>query len=139
MFATLLFTIAIQAVAPPPARDSAVVRLGNRAVAVLRDTVLGLTPALRADGARRRLETAAAGGSDSVTTQGDAAGTAILVGGRGMFILTPGDVDTIGGATMEQEVAAATQRLRRALAGTGGRARFARGGRRSRCDRHHGR
>ncbi len=116
MFATLLFTVAIQAVAPAPARDSAVVRLGNRAVAVLRDTVLGLSPAQRADGARRRLETAAAGGSDSVTTQDHPAGTLILVGGRGMFMITPGDADTLGGATLEQEVAATTRRLPLALA-----------------------
>jgi small-conductance mechanosensitive channel len=115
MFATLLFTVAIQAAVPAPARDSAVVRLGNRPVAVLRDSVLGLSPAQRADGARRRLEIAAAAGSDSVATQDIPAGTVILVGGRGMFVLTPGDVDTLGGATVEQEVATTTRRLGLAL------------------------
>ena len=116
MFATLLLTIAIQAAPPAPARDSAVVRLGNRAVAVLRDSVLGLSPAQRADGARRRLETAAGDGADSVTTQDVAGGIVILVGGRGMFVITPGDVDTLGGATMEQDVAATRRHLRLALA-----------------------
>lgn len=118
MFATLLFTLAIQATPPAlaPARDSAVVRLGNRTVAVLRESVLGLSPAERADGARRRLESAVTAGSDSVTTQEHEAGIVILVGGWGMFVITPGDVDTLGGATMEQEVDATKQRLGVALA-----------------------
>jgi len=115
MIATLLFAVAIQAAAPAPARDSAVVRLGNRSVAVLRDSVLGLSPAQRADATRRRLEIAAAGASDSVTTQEIPAGTLILVGGQGMLLITPEDVDTIGGATVPQEVSATTRRLRLAL------------------------
>jgi small-conductance mechanosensitive channel len=114
-----VLTLVILAQAPgaaPAIPDTAVVRLGNRVVAVMRAPLGAAGPAERAAAATRRLEAAAAGDADSVATHAEAVGAVFTIGGRPVFTLTPGDVDTLAGATLESTTAATAGRLRLALA-----------------------
>jgi small-conductance mechanosensitive channel len=115
MTVTVLLAIALQSATPAvgAARDTALVRVGNRVVAVLRAPLGAATPAERAAAATRRL---AAVRGDSVELRAEPVGMVFWVAGRPVFTLTAGDVDTLGGATLDSVTAAAARQLHLALA-----------------------
>ena len=115
----LLTLLVPQVESVPAARDSAVLRVGNRAVAVFRGPLGAAAPAERAAGAARRIAAAMAVGGDSVTTREVPEGVLVLVEGRPVFTLTPADADTAGGTTLEDEARLVLERLRLAVAETG--------------------
>lgn len=91
--------------------DTAVLVIGNRAIAVFRAPLGAAAPAERAAAASRRFEAALHAGDDSIASQGGPEGVLLLIGGRPIFTLTPADVDTVGGQTLNQVLVTAHQRL----------------------------
>lgn len=97
---------------PPPAD----VMVGNRKVATLRGLLFQNPPRERARVANERIEAALqAGGSLDVSVRSETPGRLVLIGGRGMFGLTPGDLDEASGETLDQAAAAAAARLQQAV------------------------
>ena len=91
--------------APPAgsAADTAALVVRNRVVMVFRARVGPVTPAERADAARRRLRAMApeiVAGTDTVAVAATAAGPMLIVGDRPIFVVTPADVDTVAGMTL---------------------------------------
>ena len=97
---------------PPPAD----VMVGNRKVATLRGLLFQNPPRERARVANERIEAALqAGGSLDVSVRSETPGRLVLIGGRGMFGLTPGDLDEASGETLDQAAAAAAARIQQAV------------------------
>lgn len=79
---------------------SAKLKVGVRTVFVFRAALAGYSPQDRADGARKRLDKAlAAGGPQRTATRAIAEGTQVLLDDRPLFVVTPGDVNALGGDT----------------------------------------
>ena len=104
------------AIRAEPSGEAATFTFFNRPIVVLRARVLGRGPAERAAGAVRAL--------DDLVGQGIAGPVAsrafdgvwlITVGSRGVFALTPPDVDEVSGETVEAAAALAVARLQQAL------------------------
>jgi small-conductance mechanosensitive channel len=88
----------------------------NRKIATLRATVLGWTPEQRVEAALRRVETAVTTtGSRTVSFQTLPEGTLLLIGSQGIFVLTPADLDSLAGETMDRARSAAITNLSVAL------------------------
>jgi small-conductance mechanosensitive channel len=106
------------ATAPTPdALPPADVMVGNRKVATLRGLLFQNPPRERARVANERIEAAIeAGGPLTVSVRTESEGRLILVGDRGMFGLTPRDLDEAAGETLDQAASAAAARLERAVA-----------------------
>ncbi len=107
---------------PAPAAPAAVptaaadVVVANRSIATLRGLLFQNPPAERARVARDRIEGALERGRDfAVAVREDAAGRLLTIGGRGMFVLVPADVDEAAGETLDQAAAAAAERLELAV------------------------
>jgi small-conductance mechanosensitive channel len=88
----------------------------NRKIATLRATVLGWTPEQRVQAALSRMETAVVTtGSRTVTFQTLPEGTLLLIKSQGIFVITPADLDSLAGETMDHARAAAITNLSMAL------------------------
>lgn len=111
---------------PPPAEapataaaashPSADVMVGNRKIATLRGLLFQNPPRERARVANERIEAAIESGRPldvSVRTEGDY--RLFVAGGRGLFSLTPGDLDPASTETLDQAVAATAARLEMAI------------------------
>jgi small-conductance mechanosensitive channel len=113
---------------PPPAQAQAAttspagkvppadVMVGNRKIATLRGLLFQNPPQERARVADERIEAAIERGGDlTVTVRPEGDGRLFMIGGRGMFGLTPADLDEDAGETMDRAVSAATARLEQAI------------------------
>jgi len=89
----------------------------NREIVILRAVVLGYTPAERAAAAADRLSHVSDGfgGDEEVTTRPIDDGLLVEVGGRAIFLLVPGDVNTLVGETLESVAKRVTANLTLAL------------------------
>lgn len=105
-----------EAGAPPAPLPPADVMVGNRKIATLRGLLFQNPPQERARVANQRLDAAIeAGGGMKVSVRTEAEGRLILVGDRGMFGITPRDLDEASGETLDLAAAAAVARLEIAL------------------------
>ena len=99
-----------------PSSDTSVLVFASRPIVTLRARVLGRPPAERADGARRALDDLVAQGvTQPITSRAIEGGIIISVGPRGVFALTPPDVDELAGETLTGVASEAVSRLRQAL------------------------
>ncbi|MDL1948729.1 mechanosensitive ion channel family protein, partial [Acidobacteria bacterium ACD] len=104
-------------VAPSASAPVGRVMLGNREVAVLRATVLGVGAPERARLASDRIAALLERGvPDEVHVVTEPSGKVFSIAGRGLFVLTPGDLDEARGETLDGAVAAAGRNLATALA-----------------------
>lgn len=110
---TLLLTMALGSVPAPP--DSAVLRLDNREIMVFRAPLGAMSPSERVSLAERWISVALAGGTDSVAAEPVPEGYVVSVGNRKVFTVTPGDVDTLAGTTLEEHAAIAAWELSTAM------------------------
>ncbi len=108
--------IAVALTAQGAVRDTAVVYLSNRVVAVFRAPLGALSPTERADAARRRLLNAINAEDDSLSVRAVPEGALVLLGQRPIFTITREDADTVGGGDLDREVLRSTAELRLALA-----------------------
>ncbi len=107
---------AVQAALPAKPASSARLNVGARTVFTFRATLAGYPPQDRADGARKRLDRAlAAGGPQRAATRAIDEGAQVLLDGRLLFLVTPGDVDASGGDTTAQVAADSAALLETAL------------------------
>lgn len=91
------------AAAPMPAEESATVRFYNRDIVVLRASFLGHKPELRARAAETNIKRIAERwGTPKVSYKTTTEGELILLGNELVTALSPGDVDTLHGQTLEQ-------------------------------------
>lgn len=110
----LLLALAIPALQGPPA-DTAVFRMGTRAIVIFRSAGTAPTLASRTDAVSRRVKAALATGHDSVSSMSMVEGEMILVGGDPVFIVTHADVDTAAGETATVVAQRAMAQLRLAI------------------------
>jgi small-conductance mechanosensitive channel len=97
---------------PAAAEEPATVVVGGRDVAVLRERVLGYSPRERAAAAAFRIRDAIAGGGAAAVSLRDVAeGKLLQVGGRGVLLLTPGDLDPLADEGLDGVGERAKQRL----------------------------
>jgi small-conductance mechanosensitive channel len=97
--------------------ESATLRYFNRDIAVLRAPLLGAPPAQRVAAAEVRLEaTVNETAGAEVTLSTVDLGRAVLLNGRLIFFIQPGDVDPEAGLDLDASALAAADRLRDALA-----------------------
>lgn len=90
--------------------------VGARTVFVFRSSLAGFPAQDRAEGARKRLDKAIAlGGPQRTGIHPIAEGTQVLLDGRLLFLVTPGDVNTLAGDTTEEAAQEAAQLLDKAL------------------------
>lgn len=102
--------------APAMPADSASIVVQNRVVFVFRAPLGSRTARERADDAARRIRALAEHRQgDSIVARAIPQGMLIAVGERGVFTITPADIDSTGGATLESASRLATQRLHVAL------------------------
>lgn len=102
--------------ATPAASDSAPLIIQNRTVFVFRAPLGSRTVHERAEDAARRIGALAeSGASDSIIARPIAQGILIAVGERGVFTITPADLDPLSDATPEATSQVVVQRLRVAL------------------------
>lgn len=94
-------------------RDTAALSLDGRTVTVFRSALGAATASERvAAAADRILARMRTRGTDSVGTQADPAGILLTLGGAPMFILTPSDIVTERGETLESRAASAGMQMR---------------------------
>ncbi len=99
------------------ATESAVLKVANRPVSIMRAEVLGASPAERAEAAADRIEEIVRhGGPLRVTTRPSPDGVFILVDGKVAFRVLNEDVDSEAGETVGVSGADAAEKLREALA-----------------------
>ena len=102
--------------APAAPGDTAVLLVHNRVIMVFRAPLGATSTAERAAAAARRIDALIeARTRDSVSVRDIAEGTLVTVGGRPVFTVTPGDVDTLIGESPATLAAQAGERLRGAL------------------------
>ena len=98
------------------ARESAAVMLNNRVVFLMHADLLGFPPAERAKRAEEQIaEALAQGGPAVVATKPTSEGTAVFVDGRLAFLVTPGDINTLAGQTLDSTVATVVGNLSQAI------------------------
>ena len=104
------------AIRAEPSGEEATLTFFNRPIVVLRARVLGRGPAERAAGAVRALDDLVGEGiAGPVASRATDGVWLISVGTRGVFALTPPDVDEVSGETVEAAAARASARLQQAL------------------------
>ena len=117
-----------QAPAPPitsllnatPTRETYTLSYFNRTIVVLKAIVLGRTPFERATAAAEAIDDLAGQQiSGPVTARPFDGGSLISVGGRVVLVLTPPDVDSLSGDTLDAASAKAVARLQQALTEAG--------------------
>ncbi len=104
-------------VAVSPAAEPADLVISNRVVFTFRAALLGYPPAARAEAARQRIEDILRSGQvGEVSASQVESSMAISIGGKVVFAIWPGDVDTLAGQTQEGLAAAAVRNLEVAIA-----------------------
>jgi small-conductance mechanosensitive channel len=104
----------------PAAVEDGQVVIFNRPIVTYRATFLGITPQERARRTIRNLrDLLAQGGAGEVSVQTDhPEGQLILLDGKPEILITPGDVDPLGSASLEDTTAATVAALRQVIAET---------------------
>ena len=91
----------------------------NRTIFVFRSVFLGHAPNERAEAAQRRVEALAnRHRMSNVSSRAIPQGIAIEIDGAAVFVVTPGDVDDLGGATLQSTAEEAVRTLTEALSET---------------------
>jgi small-conductance mechanosensitive channel len=91
-------------------------KIQNRPIITLRGTLLGYTPKQRVEAATARINTVIERGNwGTATTKTITEGLLIQIGDQGMFVITPGDLNTLAGETPEEAGARAVRNLTTAL------------------------
>lgn len=91
-------------------------KVGVRTVFVFRSALAGYPPHERAEAARKRLDKILAlGGAQQTGTRAIAEGTQVLVDDRPLFVVTPSDINVLGGDTTAEAAFEAATQLRAAL------------------------
>ncbi len=102
-----------------PSLDTAALIVQRRTVTVFRSPLGALSPADRAAAAARRIEALeVVEGTDTVSIRPIPEGVLLSVGPKAVLTLTQADVDTLGGATMEETVRRASRQLQAVLVAT---------------------
>ena len=100
-----------------PSLAPATLKIQNRPIVALRGTLLGYSPRQRIEAAEARIESMIERGTlGPVSTKAISEGLLVQIGSQGMFILTPGDLHTLAGETLEEVGARTTRNLSTALA-----------------------
>ena len=100
----------------PAAAETAPLTINNRTIFVFRSAALGHTPSERAEAAQRRIEVLADRRQGStVGSRSIPQGMVIEVDGAAVFVVTPRDVDDLGGATLQSTAEEAVRALTLAL------------------------
>jgi small-conductance mechanosensitive channel len=100
----------------PAAAETAPLTINNRTVFVFRSSALGHAPSERAEAAQRRIEVLADRRQGStVGSRSIPQGIAIEIDGAAVFVVTPRDVDDLGGATLQSTAEEAVRALTLAL------------------------
>ncbi len=100
----------------PPAEPNSTLTLAQRQICVFRATLDGYSPEERAAAAATRLESVLAKARTMlVSTQAVPEGIQIALDGKALFVVTPGDVFTVRGQTLESKAANVAAALREAL------------------------
>jgi len=129
-FRLLLFTLMLAMLAPAHGVEPATplltqatpatradLTVATRKVFVFRSTLAGHAPQERLEAAQRRLERALAKkGPQRTALQPIAEGTQVLLDGAPLFLVTPGDINSLAGDTTHDVALDSAQRLERALA-----------------------
>jgi len=115
MLTTLLIAALLQAPAGAAPPDSAVLTVENRLVAVFRAQIGAMNPSDRVAISARRIEKAFRTDSNVVTVQYDTVGTLILLNGRAVLLLMPGDITPAQLWSMQEAGDTVAARLQRAL------------------------
>jgi small-conductance mechanosensitive channel len=96
--------------------EAAEVVVNNRKIFEMRGNLLGYPPSERARRAEERIaEVLDQGGAGEVTTKMTAEGAAIFVNGALVFLVTPGDVKTLAGVTLDSTVASVVGNLSKVI------------------------
>jgi hypothetical protein len=114
MTTRLLLALVLPAVQASSA-DTAVLRLGRRAIMVFRSPGTAPTLDARVSAVSRRVKAALETGRDSVSSIPTQQGVLVLIGGDPVFIVTPADVDTAAGESSAAVVQRAMAQLRLAV------------------------
>jgi small-conductance mechanosensitive channel len=102
---------------PAPAGIAqATLKIQNRPIVTLRGTLLGYTPKQRVEAAEARINAVIERGNwGTATTKTIPEGLLIQIGNQGMFVITPGDLNTLAGETPEEAGARTVRNLTTAL------------------------
>ncbi len=96
--------------------EAAEVVVNNRKIFEMRGNLLGYPPSERARRAEERIaEVLDQGGAGEVTTKMTAEGAAVFVNGALVFLITPGDVKTLAGVTLDSTVASVVGNLSKVI------------------------
>jgi len=96
----------------PQQPETAELLLNNRSITTFRAWLGARGPRERADGALKRIQTAAsARESGAVTARKTPEGMLVLIGQTPVFSISPGDVDTLAGETIERAASRAVAHL----------------------------
>ncbi|NRR31826.1 mechanosensitive ion channel [Oxalobacteraceae bacterium] len=99
-----------------PASAQTPLTFANRTIFVFRSVLTGYSPADRAEGARKRLDSAIAReGALQAGSRNIAEGSQVLLDGQLLFLVTAADVNPLAGDTTESVAAAAAAELNKAL------------------------
>lgn len=115
-FSQLCFTL--QPPSPPSqaTAPAASLALGGRTIFTFRSTLSGYPPQERADAAERRLERALAqNGPQRPSIRSISEGTQVLLDGSLLFLIAPGDVNSLAGDTTELLAQESAAQLEKAL------------------------
>ena len=111
-----------------PARGTvmpAPLTIDNRTIFVFRSMILGHAPSERAEAAQRRIEALANRHRlSNVSSRAIPQGIAIEIDGAAVFVVTPGDVDDLGGGTLQSAAEEAVRALTEVLSETQEQASF---------------
>jgi small-conductance mechanosensitive channel len=115
MLTTLLFAALLQTPAAVASPDSAILTVENRPVAIFRGRIGLMSPADRAVVSARRIDAAFQADSNVVTVQYDTVGTLVLLNGRAVILMTPGDLAPAESWGVQEAGDTVAARLQRAL------------------------
>jgi small-conductance mechanosensitive channel len=102
---------------PAPAGvPPAILKIQNRPIITMRGTLLGYSPNQRVEAAEARINAVIERGNwGTATTKTITEGLLIQIGNQGMFVITPGDLNTLAGETPEEAGARTVRNLTTAL------------------------
>ena len=102
--------------AAEPAVEPATLKIHNRPIVTLRGSIVGYSPKQRVEAIEKRIGKLLERGTwGAVSTKPISEGILVLVGDRGMFVIAPGDLNTLAGETIEEVTAGAVRNLTTAL------------------------
>ena len=97
---------------PTPAHDTAVLRVGTRAIITFRSALGAATATERTSAATQRIARAIETGADSVAVRPTSEGILVSLGGQPVFVVTPADIDSASGESLPARAAAAAHQIR---------------------------